>query len=364
VRSEHHDTPRAPAGRADLVDRIRGRHLLLGVAAAIAVVAAVVIGLGRVAGYARLSDAFSDADPAWLALCVVGQAAVFAGYAGATREAVAADGGPRVPATAALRLIFASFAATQLLAFGGIGGLAIIYWALRRVGMPQTEAAVRLIGLNTAVYLVFGVVGWCGALASLLLAEAPLGLTIPWLAAIPLVLLVARWFSEPARVARWDPDRNAGWRRALGTGIGATGWVRRRLTAPDGRPLFAWSACYWIGDLVSLWAALHAVGGRLAPPALVLAYATGYIAQSLPIPFIATGGVDAATTFVLHLLGVPLDVALAGVLAHRAFAFWIPVIPGSIFALTLPRLGRHLAPEEDDEVAPARPGSVSQRGAQ
>jgi len=29
--------------------------------------------------------------------------------------------------------------------------------------------------------------------------------------------------------------------------------------------------------------------------------------------------------------------------AHRVFAFWLPVIPGSIFALTLPRIGRQLA---------------------
>ena len=54
---------------------------------------------------------------------------------------------------------------------------------------------------------------------------------------------------------------------------------------------------------------------------------------------IATAGVDTATTLLLRTVGVPLDLALLGVVAHRLFAFWLPIVPGSIFALTLSRLG-------------------------
>ena len=77
-------------------------------------------------------------------------------------------------------------------------------------------------------------------------------------------------------------------------------------------------------------------------PSLMLAYTSGYLVQSLPIPLIATGGVDAATTFLLHAVGTPLHLALLGVLTHRVFAFWLPVIPGSLFVLSLPRIGRSL----------------------
>jgi uncharacterized membrane protein YbhN (UPF0104 family) len=52
------------------------------------------------------------------------------------------------------------------------------------------------------------------------------------------------------------------------------------------------------------------------------------LAQALPIPFVATGGVDAATTFTLTAVGVPVEVALLGVVAHRVFAFWLPIGPG------------------------------------
>ena len=46
---------------------------------------------------------------------------------------------------------------------------------------------------------------------------------------------------------------------------------------------------------------------------------------------------DAATTFTLTAVGVPIEVALLGVVAHRVFAFWLPVIPGLWSATVLVR---------------------------
>jgi uncharacterized membrane protein YbhN (UPF0104 family) len=267
---------------------------------------------------------------------------VFAGYTGAVRHAIAADDGPWIPPPLLLRLVLASFAVTQVFAFGGIGGLAIVYWAFRRVGLERDEAAVRLIGLSTAVYLVFGVVGWMAAAWALVTGRAPLAMTLPWLIGMPVVLLAARWFTAPQRIAWWTAPSGNLARRALATGVSAAAWVRRSTGTSDGRRLLLWAACYWLGDIASLWAALRAFGATPHFSALVVAYTTGYLVQSLPIPLIATGGVDAATTFLLHAVGVPLELALVGIVTHRVFAFWLPVIPGSICALTLPGLGRSL----------------------
>ena len=66
------------------------------------------------------------------------------------------EGGPHIATGLSLRVVLASFALSQLFAAGGVAGLAVTYWALRRVGMDRRDAAVRLIGLSTAVYLVFG----------------------------------------------------------------------------------------------------------------------------------------------------------------------------------------------------------------
>ncbi len=47
-------------------------------------------------------------------------------------------------------------------------------------------------------------------------------------------------------------------------------------------------------------------------------------------------------TYALNLLGVPLQDALAGVVAYRFVGFWLPTIPGSGRSFRLPRLGRTL----------------------
>jgi uncharacterized membrane protein YbhN (UPF0104 family) len=216
-------------------------------------------------------------------------------------------------------------------------------------------AAVRIIGLATAVYVVFGVIGWLAALLALVVGVAPLGMTLPWLFAIPVVMLAAAWFTHPGRVERWAAPRGRFLRQALSTGVSAAWWVRRAVEdRTDGRPVLGWAFCYWAGDIASLWAALHAFGGNPGIIAVTLVYATGYLAQSLPIPFVATGGMDAATTFALTAVGVPLQVALVAVIAHRVFAFWIPLVPGLVFAILLPRTGHQL-----EAVAADRPGTPS-----
>ena len=110
----------------------------------------------------------------------------------------------------------------------------------------------------------------------------------------------------------------------MATGVGAAASVRRRLSDTSTRPLFGWAASYWIGDIASLWAALKAFGASPGLIALTAAYTTGYLVQSLPIPLITTAGVDTATALLLHVVGVPLDLALLGIVAHRVFAFWLP----------------------------------------
>jgi putative heme transporter len=342
------DEPREP--------QLAPARILLGILVALVVGVVVVVTIGNKAGFANLTETLKGGDIGWLAICAIGQVVVFAGYAGALRRAIAFEGGPRIETGLSLRVVLASFALSQLFAAGGVAGLAVTYWALRRVGMARRAAAVRLIGLSTAVYLVFGVIGWVAALLALVLNAAPLGMTVPWLVGIPLILLAAHWFTNPHRVERWSAPRRGIFRQALATGVSAAWWVRR--AADDrtaGRPVFRWAFLYWAGDITSMWAALWAFGGHPGIIALTLVYATGYLAQSVPIPFVATGGMDAATTFALTAVGVPLEIALVGVIAHRVFAFWIPLVPGLVCAALLRRTGNALAAAATRVPAPAGP---------
>jgi uncharacterized membrane protein YbhN (UPF0104 family) len=93
---------------------------------------------------------------------------------------------------------------------------------------------------------------------------------------------------------------------------------------------------YWAGDILTLWAGLRAFDVHLEVIALVLGYATGYAVTMLPLPAGGVGGVDAAMTYALTLVGVPLGPALLGVFAYRFFNFWLPFVPGLLAGATLP----------------------------
>lgn len=322
--------------------RFTWKRVILGAGLAFVVASGVVALIGNAAGFSDLFDTLREGDPAWLLACAVGQLVVFGGYTAVFRGAAAFEGGPLVPTNVALRVVLGSFALTQLIAFGGAAGLAVTYWAMRKLRFGRRESAVRVIGLNTLVYLVFGVLGWTAALLALLFGLAPPGMTVPWLVIIPTLLALAWWFTEEERVERWSAPIGNLVHRTLAIGVSAAWWVRRAAFAREGRHMAVGAAVYWLGDVASLWAGLKVFDAAPGLIPLALAYFTGYVASLLPLPFIATGGVDAATTFALTAVGVPLEAALLGVVAHRLFAFWLPVIPGIILAALLPTTGRAL----------------------
>ena len=343
----------AAVHRLEALRSLRPGQVILTVALAVIVTTVLVLSIGRLAGFTKLSDTLGGAAWGWLGLCAVGQVGVFVGYAGAFRMSVAgsgdllADGAvpaapgggpPPVRFWYSLKVALAGFGLTQLVAAGGAAGMAFTYWVYRRLGFSKRKAMLQLIALNTAVYFVFGGLGWLGALLGLLDPAVPLAMAVSWLAGFAVVIVLARWFIQPQRKARFTQvEDGSRLRRALAVGVSAAARVQEYTHTADGRRLLAWALLYWVGDLVSLWAALRAFGVAASVAAIVIAYVLGYLAQSVPIPLIATGGVDAATTFTLAAVGVPIEVALLGVVAHRVFAFWLPVIPGLWSATALGR---------------------------
>ena len=380
----------AAANRLEALRALRPGQVILAVGVAVIVTTVLVVSIGRLAGFTKLGDTLSGATWGWLGLCALGQIGVFVGYAGAFRASVAGSGdligepaniasddtdgkpegdtststgtgtdgkpegdtgadgdpgsdfasrrGPRVGVSYSLKVALAGFALTQLVAAGGAAGMAFTFWVMRRLGFSKKNAMVQLITLNTAVYFVFGGLGWLGALVGLVDPAVPKAMAVGWLAGFAAVIALALWFTQPQRKATFGADEDGPrLRRALDVGISAAARVRDCTHTSDGRRLLAWSLLYWVGDLASLWAALQAFGVTVSATAIVGAYVTGYLAQSVPIPLIATGGVDAATTFTLAAVGVPIEVALLGVVAHRVFAFWLPMIPGLWSATSLVR---------------------------
>jgi uncharacterized membrane protein YbhN (UPF0104 family) len=317
-----------------------------GVVVVVALLVAVGVGtlIAKAAGFSKVRDAITEADSTWFLVCFFAEVAAFGAYAVVVREALDWREGPRVRYGLSVHVTLASLGATRVVAAAGAGGLAVTYWCFRRAGFITRDALVRVLGLNTLVYLVFGVGAWIAALLCALgvLGEAPLALTLPWLLVVPFCVVAARYVTNPAPGAPRDPTKGSLPRRSLAYAISGAAWVREIVPEPPGRRSLLASAVYWGGDIVCLWAALHSVGVSLSVAEVVLAYATGYAAMILPLPLAGVGGVDAAMTFALTAVGVSLAPALVGVAVYRLFGFWVPTIPALAALVLLPRAGRGL----------------------
>lgn len=317
----------------------RGRVLASAAALAVAAVALYLL-LPRIAGLRDSWDRLDQGDPAWLAAALVLEVASFASYVVLFRAVIA-----RPPARLGWResylVTMAGLAATRLLAAGGAGGVALTAWAMRRSGVQPRMVASRLTTFMVLLYGVFMaalLVGGLGLRTGALPGPAPFALTVPPAVlgggaialALGFALVPARAGGDPARRSRsvrWMATAAA----VVGDGVReAIGLLRRR----DWR--LAGAIGWWAFDVAVLWACLKAFGGSLAVAAVVVAYFVGMLGNLLPLPG-GIGGVDGGMIGALIAFGVPAGLAVAAVLTYRAFAFWLPTLPGVVAYVQLLR---------------------------
>lgn len=332
----------------------------MSVAAALAVAAAVYAIVGEISGYGQLRHTLAEVHPGWLAAAIAGQAVAYAGYAAGYDGTIRACGGPRLGFRTALRVV--------VLGFGGhlvgasAGGIAVSLWALRRAGETLRGAIRRAIAVATLEWLVLGA---AAAAVSLLLlvggaGDVPAGMTIGWIVAVAAAVVLAlvltsRRPTSPGGGAR--KQRGRVWslaRDALATGLDATRLVRSIASQPLRHPgAIGGFAAYWAGDLLTLYAGLRAFETRLGVPALVLAYATGYVVASAPLPLGAAGAAEASLTGALAAVGVALAPAALAVLLYRVCTFWLPILPALAALPSLRRLSDDLGALDQQPGIPA-----------
>jgi len=160
-----------------------------------------------------------------------------------------------------------------------------------------------------------------------------LGLTLPWAVAVPLGF-VAAFFA--LRLHR-RLSQASGWRGAIGHALDGVAVVQNLLREPSKHgQAFAGMGLYWIGEIFSLVAALHAFGSpRPAVAALIVGYATGYALTRRTLPFAGAGVVEALLPFALVWVGASLAPAVLAVFIYRFFNLWLPLIPSVLGMRTL-----------------------------
>jgi uncharacterized membrane protein YbhN (UPF0104 family) len=289
------------------------------VVASTAISLATLDAVAWVAGFDRVAAPLHHVNPVWFLVALGAEAVAYLGYVFSYREVSRVEDGPEMPAGDAAAAVAAGFGA-----FVARGGFAVDVHAFRQAGSSDREVRVRVLGLGALEYALLAPAA-CAA-SILLLAEGaskpPWGLTLPWAIAVPLGFAVAFWAVEHRARFRGSHVSQA----LESIYVLKCLFVRpRHLLGPLG------TAVYWFGDIVCLWACLHAfTHGTPDAGILLIGYATGYALSRRTLPLAGAGAVEALLPFALYWCGIPLPAAVLAVFAYRVFNLWLPIVPAAI----------------------------------
>jgi putative heme transporter len=333
--------------RGQFLSAPAGRRLLLTALAIAVAIAGLYVLLPAIAGLDDTWRRLSEGDPWWLSAAFGLELLSFAAYVVLFR-AVFSHGSEAIGWRGSYRITMAGVAATRLLATAGAGGVILTVWALGKRGMQGRDVAIRMSTFLILLYAVFMgtlVLDGVGLRTGVLPGNAPFGLTfVPAIfgaCVIAGVLLIAALSHDldHALARLSEASGRAGrWARAVATAPAAiASGVGGAFTLLRSRNPGLLGALGWWGfDIAVLWACLKAFGDGPTVAVVVMAYFVGMLANVLPIPG-GIGAVDGGMIGALIGFGVSGGLAIVAVLSYRAFAFWLPTIPGAIAYVQLVR---------------------------
>jgi uncharacterized protein (TIRG00374 family) len=271
----------------------------------------------------------------------------------------------------------AGLAATRLFSAGGAGGIALTYWAIRRAGMPRSEAARRMVAFLVMLYAVYtGTLVVCGIFLRIGIFPGPNPVTMTIVpaalagVAIAVFLLVSLIPEDiQRRLAGWTRGyrRRALWLSRLASGPAALARGTRtaiEIVRHPSRGLLAIGGAvgFWAANIAVLWACFHAFGQDVPKAVLVQGFFVGMTANLLPFFPGGVGSVDAGMIGAFLAFGLPDETVIVSVLTYRVIAFWLPIPPGIVAYLQLRRtVGRWRAEEAPVQRRPAAGGAHGER---
>jgi putative heme transporter len=346
-------TPAAPGrgtGHAEAMPRVvlTRRRLVASIVFVVSVVAFLYFVLPKLVGLQDTWNRIEHGNPWWFAVSAVLEVLSFAGYIILFR-AVFVRPPSRIDWRESYQITMAGLAATRLFASAGAGGIALTGWALRRSGLDARVAACRLVAFMVMLYAVFmvtlvidglglylGVIPNHGAPFAITVVPAIFGAGVIAIFLVVSLLpgdferLVDRWTGGP----RWYS--RVAHRLAALPATAATG-VRTAISLVRTRdPMLLGAVAWWAFDICVLWACFHAFGASPPKGVIVMSYFVGMFGNTLPLPG-GIGGVDGGMIGAFAAFGVNAQVAIVAVLAYRAFAFWLPTLPGALAYFQLRR---------------------------
>ena len=303
--------------------------------------------LPKLLGLQETWNRLQRGDVWWIALAAMFTVVSFAAYVWLFR-AVFVRETSRIGWRESYEITMAGLAATRLFAAGGAGGVALTAWALRRSGLGPRTVAARLVAflvLLYGVYMAALVIDGLGLYVGLFPGNAPFAITVvpAILGSVVIVLFLAiafvpgdleRFVARRTTTRRWQVRLAR--RAAAFIATAATG-VRTALDlVRSNDPALIGTIAWWALNIAILWACFHAFGRTPPQAVIVMAYFVGMLGNLLPLPG-GIGGVDGGMIGAFTAFGVDVELSVVAVLAYRAFAFWLPTLPGAVAYLQLRR---------------------------
>ena len=264
------------------------------------------------------------------------------------RAALAALGSP-LGFRQSLQVSMGAFTLSRVLPGGGAAGAVWAARRLQRFGVPLARAGTAVVLEGMLAMATLAVIVTAGTVAALLRGHVS-GTAVAAAVAVAVAFFVGGWasvallqservrtsvFSFAARLAPSASDRLRQWQDALADLRRELPGVRQLL------PVVGWSAVNWLAEIAALWTVFAGLGIHMELGILVVGYGVANLVTALPHTPGGLGLVEAGMTGTYVALGTETSIALAGVLAYRLIAFWLPVLFGVPQYLRAPATSGH-----------------------
>jgi Mg2+-importing ATPase len=272
------------------------------------------------------------AQPQWLAVAFLLQAATYVAQAEVFRDAPLRAGFP-LSRVWLSELSVTKLFLDQALPSAGISSTVVVTRALQQAGVPRGIAAAGAL-VNIASYNAAYVVALFAALA----------ITVFDREANPIVVVASVLFVVFAIAMTAVVLALAGRRSRRLTALarfpilkGLLGFMedadaRLIRSVPIMLDAVAWQIAIVLLDAATMWVLLLAIG---APSAVTGVYASYMISSLFRTVGVVPGGLgtyEATSVLTLRLIGVNLPAALSATLLFRGLSFWLPMLPGLWFS--------------------------------
>jgi Mg2+-importing ATPase len=272
-----------------------------------------------------------QARPWWLLLAIAFQALTYVSQGQVYRIVAAADGST-LGMLAAARLSVTKLFVDQAIPSAGVSGTVAVAASLRQRGISRGIVSAGIFVDLTGIYvsyilcLVVSLASTTGrGRASVIVLTGALGFVLLLMGAIVFAITRGRGaVAVPGRIARLRFVRSTlDFIRDADPRLARSRAAILQSTAYHLAILFC--------DAGTMWILIRAFGASAPARAVFVSFFISNILRTVAILPGGLGTFEAASVLTLHVVGVPVALALAATLVFRGLSFWLPMLPGFWF---------------------------------